>query len=286
MNVSTVLSNRAGVEAVLCSSLFEPIPKVVEMASGPTAALRDSMARFSSFDRHPDRRLAVVDELAKLGPDTACEIARHRTGMLFVGQPVEVVSAIAFRIPSEVLCELLNIPASSSEVIADVLEIVRVIGRGEQLTNASNVAVERLLEVCSSGGTDAVSVISLLYQNFEATASLVINAIVANHLELGRVAAVKQTHRIARADFVIEGTHIKKDDIVTLDLAAAGFEFGAGPHHCPGRVLAESICRGITDAVTSSGYELDFANAMFNDDEVPIRLVLTPTGLPHGEVSL
>jgi hypothetical protein len=286
VSFSTVLSNRAGVEAVLSSSSFEPIPKVVEMASGPTAALRDAMARFSSFDRHHNQRLAVVDELAKLNPHTAYGIARRRTEMLFVGQTVEVISAIAFRIPSEVLCEQLNLPVSSSEVIADVLEIVRVIGRGEKLTNACDEAVERLLEVCSSGGTDAVSVISLLYQNFDATASFVINTIVANHLKLERLSAVKQTYRIARADIAIEGTHIKKDDIVILDLAAAGFEFGAGPHHCPGRVLAESICRGATDAVTSSGYELDFANAMFNDDEVPIRLVLTPTGLPRGEVSL
>ena len=286
MNLSTVLSKRADVEAVLNSLRFNPISKCVESASGPTAALRDGMARFSSSDRHPERRLAVIDELAKLDIDTACEVARRRTEMLFVGQPVEVVSAIAFRIPSEVLSVLLDLPSASSEVIEDLLEIVRVIGRGERLTNACDLAVERMLERCSTGARDAISVISLLYQNFDATASLVINTIVANHLKLERVSAVKQTLRIARADNAIGGTHFKKDDIVRLDLAAAGFEFGAGPHHCPGRVLAESICRGITDAVTSSGCELDFANAMFNDDEVPISLLLTPTGLPRGEVSL
>jgi cytochrome P450 len=110
MNLSTVLSKRADVEAVLNSLRFDPISKCVELASGPTAALRDGMARFSSSDRHPERRLAVIDELAKVDLDTACEVARRRTEMLFVGQPFEVVSAIAFRIPSEVLCVLLDLP--------------------------------------------------------------------------------------------------------------------------------------------------------------------------------
>jgi cytochrome P450 len=286
MKSSTMLSQPADVEAALNSSALEPIPKVVELAPGPTSALRDGMARFSGADRHRERRLAVVNELTELNPDAAYEIARRRTEVLFVGQPVDLVSAIAFRIPSEVLCEQLNLAASSSEIIADVLEIVRVIGRGEQLTNACDVAVERLLEVCSFGGTDAVSVISLLYQNFDATASLVINTLVANHLKLERVSAVKQTRRIARANIAIGGTHIKTDDIVILDLDAAGFEFGAGSHHCPGRALAESICRGITDAVASSGYELDFANAIFDDGGVPISVVLIPSKPPRIEVAL
>ena len=174
MKSSTMLSKRADVEAVLNSSLFDPIPKVVALSSGPTAALRDGMARFSSSDRHHERRLAVVDEMATLDTETAYGIARRRTELLFFGQPVEVVSAIAFCIPSEVLCELLDLPATSLEVLADLLEIVRVIGRGEQLTNACDLAVERLLAVCSYGRRDAVSVISLLYQNFDATASLVV----------------------------------------------------------------------------------------------------------------
>jgi hypothetical protein len=189
-----------------------------------------------------------------------------------------VVSAIAFRIPSEVLCVLLDLPSAPSEVIEDLLEIVRVIGRGERLTNACDLAVERMLERCSTGGRDAVSVVSLLYQNFDATASLVINTIVANHLKQQRVSAVKQTLRIARADIAIGGTHIETNDMVILDLDAAGLEFGAGSHQCPGRALAESICRGIADAVSSSGCELDFANATFKDGEVPISLVLTPSG--------
>jgi cytochrome P450 len=137
MNFSTVLSERADVDAVLNSSFFDPIPKVVELASGATAALRDGMARFSSSDRHPDRRLAVVYELAKLNLDTAYGIARRRTEVLFVGQPVEVVSAIAFRIPSEVLCVLLDLRAKCSEVIADLLEIVRVIGRSSACWSAA-----------------------------------------------------------------------------------------------------------------------------------------------------
>lgn len=128
MNLSAVLSRRSEVEAVLNSSLFDPISKVVELASGPTAALRNGMARFSSSDRHPERRLAVVDELTKVDLDTACEVARRRTEVLFVGQPVEVVSEIAFRIPSEVLCVLLDLSAAPSEVIADLLEIVQMIG--------------------------------------------------------------------------------------------------------------------------------------------------------------
>jgi cytochrome P450 len=273
---TVVLSKRADVEAVLNLSALEPIPKVVGLAPGPTAALRDCMARFSPADRHPERRSAAVEALAKLDIDTAYGIARRRTARLLGGQPVELVSAIAFHVPSEVLCELLNLSASFSGVIADVRVIVQVIGRGEQLTNDCDLAVERLLEVCSHGETDAVSTISLLYQNFDATASLVMNTIVANHLKLERVSAVKRTLRIARTDVMIESTHIKAGDTVILDLDAAGLEFGAGPHQCPGRLLAESICRGITDAVDSSGYELDYSNAIFDHERVPTSLRLRP----------
>jgi hypothetical protein len=95
--------------------------------------------------------------------------------------------------------------------------------------------------------------------------------------ELERVSAIKQTLRIARTRLAIGGTQIKTDDVVILDLDAAGLEFGAGQHHCPGRALAESICRGIADAVVFVRVRVDFANAIFNDGGLPSSLVLKPS---------
>ncbi len=277
MKTVRVFDDRADVEVVLNSFQFDPIPRSGELASGATSELRGSMARFSSLDRHRQRRGAVSDEIAKLDPHMAYEIARARTDALLVGESIEVVSQVAFRVPTEVLCEILNLAGDVSELIADLLEVVQVIGRGRPLTNGCDLAVERLLAVSASQGRDPVSVISMLYQNHDATASLVVNTIVANQSQSERRTAVKHTLRIARNETMIGSTRIKSGEIIAVDLAAAGFEFGNGPHQCPGRELAESICRGIADAVASSSYKLGVDNAIFDDAGLPISLVLTST---------
>jgi hypothetical protein len=86
-------------------------------------------------------------------------------------------------------------------------------------------------------------------------ASLVVSEIRANHLNWSACPQSSRRSELPGPDVAIGGTQIKTDDVVILDLDAAGLEFGAGQHHCPGRALAESICRGIADAVVLSGYE-------------------------------
>jgi cytochrome P450 len=277
MKPSSLFTDRDEVRQVLTSNAFDPLPKSVDLKPGPTAQLQNSMARFSSSEQHSARRTAVLNEVANLDPAAAHLIARQCTGALLVGKPIEVVSQLALRIPTEVLCSMMNLQHGGlSNFVADLHAVVQVIGHGQRLTNECESAVERLLTICGSTGRVPVPVLSLLYQNYDATASLVINTLTANYQNTPRLAAVRQTLRFARREALIGGIRIKPGEVVALDLESSGLEFGEGPHQCPGRSIAESICDGISDAVAASHYELDFSGADFDATGRPTRLLLRP----------
>jgi cytochrome P450 len=92
-------------------------------------------------------------------------------------------------------------------------------------------------------------VLSLLYQNFDATAAAVRAATTARRRGTPAEPAVARTRRTVLESTVVDGLEVEPEIDVVLEIGAAGLPYGAGPHECPGRVLAERIVAGIVGVV-------------------------------------
>jgi hypothetical protein len=154
-------------------------------------------------------------------------------------------------------------------VVADVLAIVQVIGPGRPASVESDAAVDRMLTVCGEHPAGPVPVLSMLYQNFDATAALVTTTLLGRARQLVPVAAVPRTRRIASEDVVVAGQRLERGTELTLEIGSAGLPFGAGRHQCPGQRLAEAIVGGIVGAIDESGFVVDLDSVATDDDGRP-----------------
>jgi hypothetical protein len=150
-------------------------------------------------------------------------------------------------------------PGSSLDddaVVADVRTVVGVVGRGEPGGPASDRATTRLLDRFRDHPAGGVAAVSVLYQAHDATAALIAAMVVAGQAGRPRRSAVAGTVRVADGDTTVAGAGVAAGTVVTLDLEASALEFGAGPHRCPGRAVAEGLAAGVVDALGESGYRL------------------------------
>ena len=166
----------------------------------------------------------------------------------------DVVADLAYRVPVKTMLAALCVVGDPVSLFADTRTIVEVIGRGIPATALSDAATIRLLQSCSVGRFNPITVASLLYQTFDATAALIIETILARHRHAVRAAAVTRTMRAATADVAIGEITLSAGDTVVLDLAATGLEFGAGTHECPGRLIAETIVDAVVNSIDLAGF--------------------------------
>lgn len=230
--------------------------------------LRAAMARFSAPARHPQPRAAVVAAVARVDPDAVGLFAAELAAERLAGDEVDVLQDIGRVVPTLALLHGLGLTAVVA--IDDVESIVRVIGRGEPATFEADSATDRLLAIVGD-----VARVSLLYQNFDATAALIACTIAALGTGAAPVPAVPRTRRVALVDTVVDGAPIAAGSELVLEIGAAGLPFGAGPHECPGRVVAEAIVAGVVDAFVASGLQIDPARTEVDPDGRPTRLIAT-----------
>ena len=92
---------------------------------------------------------------------------------------MDVVADLAYRVPVETMLAALCVVGDPVSLLVDTRAIVEVIGRGMPATALSDAATIRLLQSCSVGRFNPITVASLLYQTFDATAALIIETILA-----------------------------------------------------------------------------------------------------------
>jgi cytochrome P450 len=241
---------------------------------GATNRLRASMARFSGPAEHAPRRRAVVDAIAAIDPEQAHGFAEALTVAQLTGEPLDGIE-IAGTVPTAALASCLALPASLDAIVADMLAIVRVIGRGAPSSPESDAATERMLALCSDRADGGVPTVSILYQNFDATWSLLTTTLQACATRVRAVPAVPRTRRVAAADIEWLGRSIPAGTDFLLEIGQAELPFGAGPHQCPGQALAEAIVAGILAAIDATPYRVDPSGIVTDADGRPTALPMS-----------
>lgn len=251
-------TSAADVVAALGDPALVP-PDSDDPSDGATLRLRRAMARFSGPGDHPDRRAAVVAAIERVDIARAEAVAAERTTVRLAGPMLDAVNTIAGSVPTETLAICLGVTDDLDGIVADVEAMVQVIGRGEMATTDTDAAVDRLTSRFAPGVADPVPALSMLYQNFDATAALFATTLLATATGDTPVPAVPRTRRVAAAAAAVDGRPIENGTAVILEIGAAGLPFGAGPHECPGQQLATHIGRGMVAAVVTAGYRVDLA---------------------------
>jgi cytochrome P450 len=233
------------------------------------------MARFSHGAIHRHRREAVTDLINGFDLAMIESSAATRTERRFTSSRIDGVSSIADIVPTEVLALALGVTESEvGWIVEDTRHIAAAIGQQLPPSPGSDRAVNRLRRLFSHHSAGFVAVVSLLYQNYNATSSLIAEHLLAEGAGRVRRSAISSTVRIASRATRVNDTEIAADATVVIDLESAGLEFGYGPHECPGRRLAESIASGVLRPLADSDYELILDLVNFDEEERPRTLPL------------
>lgn len=234
-----MLTGDTAVQALDHPKLVPP-PRPPQFGDGATAALRDAMARFSGPDDHAARRQPIIELVASLDLEDVT-----RTAARIAGELEQDVDTLRWAVPTYTLASVLGLGADREQAQADTEAIARVIGRNEPSSAESDAATGRLLAACAHQA-DPVAAVSILYQNHDATASL-IEAEVAAAFNDGPGLVGAATKRVATSAVTLDEAQLAAGEEVAIDLT--GLPYGSGPHRCPGQQLAEAIARGVVEAL-------------------------------------
>lgn len=262
--------------AALCSDALVPPTRSTNFADGTTAELRDAMARFSAGDEHAARRAAVVAAVESVDAATVrSEVHELTLAIVSSSRAVEAIADVGFVVPTRALLAALGVsPADLAERADDVVAVVSVVGRGEPSSARSDAAAHRLFAEFDRHPSGAVSAISVLYQNHDATAALFSSVVLSRATGDARQNALVKTVRTATTDITVGNEHLDDGEIVEVSLEADGHEFGLGSHACPAETLATIIVDAMSGALDVAGCTVDLDAATFGADGRPITLPL------------
>lgn len=247
--------------AALESDRLVPAPRAASFVDGPTAELRDAMARFSSDDEHRHRRAAVEAAIAGLDADLLVREVTERTQTVAAASgSIDAVADIGLVVPTLALLATLGVgDVDLAERADDVRIVVATIGRGALVSANTEAATRRLTTTFADHPHEAVAAISMLYQNHDATAALFASTLLARSTGVPRENALARTVRVAREDVTVADEQIEADEVVEISLDGDGVEFGLGDHACPGQALAVLIVDAMIGALEVLGCNVDTA---------------------------
>ena len=245
--------------AALESELLVPPPRSASFPDGPTAELRDAMARFSHGDEHRGSRSDVETAIAALDLALLAREVNERTTAL-AGTGVEAISEIGLVVPTQALLAALHVDVGDvAERFRDVGTVVAAIGRGDPVSPDTEAATRRLGGLFAAHPAGPVAAISMLYQNHDATAALFASTLFARVSGLPRENSLARTVRVATdtvhlVSVAVEAAEVvEAGEVVEVSLDGNDMEFGRGDHACPGQAVAVLI----VDAMISSIELLD-----------------------------
>jgi cytochrome P450 len=278
-----VVSRYRQVATVLDDPTF--LVPAAEPAESGVGWLRSSASRFANGAEHARRREQVEALLHELDPAALRAEATVRTNAALDGArdgTVDVMSALARRVPLSVLAEAIGIHGDVTALVQTAAPAYPPGAEAEAERRADD-AVEQL--VAQLGGRDnAVDTqLTLLVQTCDATAGLIGNSLsIGLRLEErpGRADGllaetlrwdppVRGTRRVATTECRIGDTTIERGSTVALDFAAANRDpdvfadpdefqpgrkersmtFGHGFRACPGSDHAFALAAGVVEPV-------------------------------------
>ncbi|MDO9173325.1 MAG: hypothetical protein Q7V62_00885, partial [Actinomycetota bacterium] len=106
-------------------------------------------------------------------------------------------------------------------------------------------------------------------------AALLLTTLHASVSGAPRVAAVPRTRRVAAREGVVGALAVSVGDVLVVELGQAGLEFGAGPHECPGRAIADAIVVAMCQELAAGGYDVDAETVTTDADGRPVAATLS-----------
>ena len=269
-----VLTDAAEIREALERADLVPHPSA-DPRPGATNRLRASMARFSGPADHPQRRQAVVDAIRAIDPERALGFATEQAASRLTGEPIDGTQ-IAGTVPTEALARCLALEAPLEQVVADMLAIVRVIGRGAAIDAAIRRGDRADADVvCGPSRRRRADGVGPLPE-------LRCDVVVADDAAPGvRHAGTGGAGRTPDppgrgGGCGVDPTPIPQGSDILLEIGQAGLPWGSGPHYCPGQRLAEAIVAGILAAIDAAQYEVDVTGILTDPDGRPTRLPMSP----------
>lgn len=252
--------------AALESELLVPPSRPASFPDGPTAELRDAMARFSQGDDHRAMRSNVEAAIAALDLALLAREVIERTTAL-AGDGIEAMSAIGLVVPTQALLATLHVNATDVPARAgDVGTVVATIGRGEPVTPSTEAATRRLVGLFSDHFAGPVAAISMLYQNHDATAALFSSTLLARASGLPRENALARTVRVATDTVHLADEVVDTAEVVEVSLDGDDMEFGLGDHACPGQAVAVLMVDVMVSAIELLDLTVDVEAAAIGAD--------------------
>ncbi|HEV3153245.1 MAG TPA: hypothetical protein VGZ02_05540 [Candidatus Baltobacteraceae bacterium] len=239
MERAWIVSKDDEVEAVLaCTSLHVRPPgrQVPERMDGTTlGSIFERLVRMNDGERHAALRAIVERQIAAWDIAQIVKLAvTSAKRMPAADVPAFVMATIVgLRDPLDALPRIHEFAAAIAGGATED-DIARGIAAAEYLA-------ERIPLIADPD--EKANLLGFLFQTSAATAALVEHR---RHRHM--TPPVVLTRRWAACDLEICNTHLRQGDAVIVLLTSPKFHFGAGPHRCPGRQVAELIAEAVIEA--------------------------------------
>jgi len=227
----------------------EPVPAALR--GRPTGEVFALLVRMNDGEFHRRHRPWLLTAVSQWTRERVAAAARDAAHDLLPRAGANEVLAL---LPVQAVARLLQVPAGELDLTTRrVLLFTQAIapGAGDAAIAASDEAVVALMaqgEALGQGRVAAANRIALMQQSADATSGMIGQALLGQHDP-----AIVHTRRFAARDLTLGSRAIRAGQGLVLMVGRSGHAFGAGPHACPGEVVARAIAESAVPLLAASG---------------------------------